>query len=98
FLAIHPSRKFLYSVNELGEFRGRRGGGVSAFALDPAHGTLTPLNQQSSAGEGPCHLVVDRPGRNVLVANYGSGTVACLPIEPDGTLRPAPSVLQHRGS
>jgi 6-phosphogluconolactonase len=98
FLAIHPSRKFLYSVNELGEFRGHRGGGVSAFAIDPAHGTLTPMNQQSSAGEGPCHLVVDRLGKNVLVANYGSGTVACLPIEPDGMLRPATSVIQHRGS
>ena len=98
FLAIHPSRKFLYSVNELGEFQGHRGGGVSAFAIDPTSGSLTPLNQQSSAGEGPCHLVVDRAGKNVLVANYGSGTVAGLPIEPDGTLRPASSVVQHRGS
>lgn len=98
FLAIHPSRKFLYSVNELGEFRGRRGGGVSAFTIDPASGNLTLLNQQSSAGEGPCHLVVDRAGKNVLVANYGSGTVAGLPIEPDGMLRPASSVIQHRGS
>jgi 6-phosphogluconolactonase len=98
FLAIHPSRKFLYSVNELGEFRGRRGGGVSAFAIDPTSGTLRPLNQQSSAGDGPCHLVVDRAGKNVLVANYGSGSVACLPIEPDGSLRPASSVIQHRGS
>ncbi|HZW34038.1 MAG TPA: lactonase family protein [Isosphaeraceae bacterium] len=98
FLAIHPSRKFLYSVNELGEFQGHRGGGVSAYAIDPANGGLTPLNQQSSAGEGPCHLVVDRAGKNVLVANYTSGTVACLAIEPDGTLRPAASVIQHRGS
>jgi 6-phosphogluconolactonase len=98
FLAIHPSRRYLYSVNELGEFRGRRGGGVSAFAIDPASGSLTPLNQQSSAGEGPCHLVVDRSGRNVLVANYGSGSVACLPIEPDGKLRPASSFIQHQGS
>ena len=97
FLAIHPSRKFLYAVNELGEFRGRRGGGVSAFALDPARGTLTPLNQQSSVGSEPCHLVVDRAGKNVLVANYGSGSVACLPIEADGTLRPASSSIQHRG-
>ena len=98
FLAIHPSRKFLYSVNELGEFRGHRGGGVSAFAIDPTRGTLPPLNQQSSAGDGPCHLVIDRAGKNVLVANYGSGSLACLPIEPDGSLRPASSVIQHRGS
>ena len=81
FLAIHPSRKFLYAVNELGEFNGRKGGGVSALAIDPASGKLTLLNQQSSVGSGPCHLTVDSAGKNVLVANYGSGSVACLPIQ-----------------
>ncbi len=50
-----------------------------------------------SAGSGPCHLVVDRQGQNVLVANYGSGSVGCLPIERDGRLRPATSVIQHKG-
>jgi 6-phosphogluconolactonase len=98
FLAIHPSRKFLYAVNELEEFQGRHAGGVSALAIDPEHGTLTPLNQQSSGGVGPCHLSVDPQGKNVLVANYGSGSVACLPIEPDGRLREASSFHQHRGS
>ena len=98
FLAIHPNRKFLYAVNELSEFRGRRGGGVSAFSLDQASGTLSPLNQQSSVGEGPCHLVVDRRGKNVLVANYGSGSVACLPIEADGRVQRFSSFIQHKGS
>ena len=98
FLAIHPSRKFLYSVNELSEVNGQRGGGVSAFSIDPASGMLSPLNQQSSVGEGPCHLVVDRSGTNVLVANYNSGSAACLPIEADGRLRPASSFIQHKGS
>ena len=38
FLAIHPSRKFLYAVNEVGKFAGRRRGGVSAFSIDPVSG------------------------------------------------------------
>ncbi len=97
FLAIHPNREFLYAVNESGEIRGKRDGGVSAFAIDQGKGTLTLLNQQLSAGSGPCHLVVDRQGQNVLVANYGSGSVGCLPIERDGRLRPASSQHQHRG-
>jgi 6-phosphogluconolactonase len=97
FLAIHPNREFLYAVNESGEIQGRRDGGVSAFAIDQSKGTLELLNQQLSAGSGPCHLVVDRKGENVLVANYGSGSVGCLPIERDGRLRPATSKIQHRG-
>jgi 6-phosphogluconolactonase len=97
FLAIHPSREFLYAVNESGEILGRRDGGVSAFAIDQSRGTLTLLNQQLPAGSGPCHLVVDRQGQNVLVANYGSGSVGCLPIDRDGRLRPATTTIQHRG-
>jgi len=98
FLAIHPSRKYLYSVSELSKFEGRKGGAITAFAIDHVHGTLTPLNHQSSVGSGPCHLVVDRLGKNVLVANYGSGSVACLPIAADGRLGPETSFIQHRGS
>jgi 6-phosphogluconolactonase len=98
FLAIHPSRKYLYAVNELSQFEGRKGGVITAFAIDPTRGMLTPLNHQSSVGSGPCHLVVDRLGKNVLVANYGSGSVACLPIDPDGRVRVESSFIQHRGS
>ena len=56
FLAIHPNRKFLYAVNEIGNFNGEKAGGVSAYAIDPATGALTFLNQQSSKGGAPCHL------------------------------------------
>jgi 6-phosphogluconolactonase len=98
FLALHPSGRFLYAVGEISSFEGAKTGAVSAFAVDPKTGDLTLLNQQSSAGTGPCHLVVDKTGRNVLVANYGGGTVAVLPIGEDGRLKPASSVRVHEGS
>ena len=69
FLAIHPNKKFLYAVNEIGNYNGEKAGGVSAYAIDPQSGALTFLNQQSSKGGAPCHLVVDATGRNVLVAS-----------------------------
>lgn len=98
FLAIHPTHRFLYAVDEIGDFGGKKAGAVTAFALDPKTGELNRLNQQSTAGAGPCHLVVDTAGRNVLVANYGGGSACVLPLDPDGRLRPASSVVQHQGS
>jgi len=98
FLALHPNGRFLYAVGEISSFQGARTGVVSAFAIDPKTGDLALLNQQSSEGGGPCHLVVDKTGRDVLVANYGGGTVAVLPIEADGRLKPASSVQAHQGS
>jgi 6-phosphogluconolactonase len=97
FLAIHPNRRFLYAVSEVATVDGKRGGGVSAFAIDPATGNLTLLNQESSGGAGPCHLVVDPAGKNVLVANYGGGSTACLPLGEDGRVKASSSFQQHQG-
>ena len=98
FLAPHPSGKFLYSVGEVGEFRGKQGGAVAAFSVDSATGKLEFLNAQSSGGAGPCHLNVDKTGQNVVVANYGGGSAAVLPIKADGRVAAASSFVQHEGS
>jgi 6-phosphogluconolactonase len=97
FLAIHPSQKFLYAVGEIDDFGGKKAGGVSAFAIDPEDGSLKLLNQQSSGGGGPCFVTVDAAGKNALVANYGGGSVACLPINADGRLRERSTFIQHEG-
>jgi 6-phosphogluconolactonase len=98
FLAIHPSGKYLYAVSEVNDADGKPGGAVSSFALDRKTGKLTPLNHQSSEGAGPCHVSVDKTGKCVLVANYGGGSIASLPIQPDGSLAKAASAIQHSGS
>lgn len=97
FLALHPTGKFMYSVGEIEVAGGQKTGGVNAFAVDAASGQLSLLNQQPSEGAGPCHLVVDATGKAVLVANYGGGSVASLPIGPDGKLGQAASAIQHKG-
>jgi 6-phosphogluconolactonase len=98
FLAIHASGRFLYAVGEVDRFGGQKGGVLSAFAIDRQSGKLTLLNQHSSRGPGPCHVAVDRTGRWALVANYSGGSVACLPIQPDGRLGEATDFVQHKGS
>jgi 6-phosphogluconolactonase len=98
FLALAPSRTSLYAVSEVGTFGDRPTGAVSAFALDGSSGALTLLNQESSGGNGPAHVSVDGTGRTVLVANYGGGSVASLPVGADGRLGPASSVVAHQGS
>ena len=97
FLAIHPSQKYLYAVGEIDDFQGKKTGGVYSFAIDAASGKLKMLNQQSSQGAGPCHITVDKAGKNALVANYNAGSVAVLPIKSDGTLAEASCAIRHEG-
>lgn len=98
YLAFDPARKFLYCVNEFKEYEGKASGAVSAFRIDPETGALTHLNTRASHGTDPCHLMVDRTGRCVLVANFASGSVCVLPIAADGSLNEASCVIQHEGS
>jgi 6-phosphogluconolactonase len=98
FLAVHPNQKFLYAANETGNFGGKKSGAVSAFAIDAKMGTLTLLNEKPSGGDGPCHLMVDRTGKNILVANYGGGSVEVLPVGEDGRLGEPSTFIQHKGS
>lgn len=98
YLAFHPSRRFLYAVNEFKEFEGAASGAISAFSLDPTSGALTFLNCKATHGTDPCHLTVDPSGRAVLVANFASGSVCVLPIGKDGALGDATCVVQHHGS
>ena len=97
FLAIHPNGQFLYSVDDT-NFDGQGNGSVRAFAIDRSTGKLTPRNRVASHGATPAHLVVDGRGKNVLVANYNSGSAAVLPVKEDGSLAEASSVVQHSGS
>src|SRR5882724_9090582 len=98
FLAVDPKHRFLYAANEVDVFQGRKSGEVSAFALNAETGHLTALNNQPSIGTGPCHVQVDATGRVLLVANYGSGSVAAYPLQEDGSVGVATSFIQHEGS
>src|SRR3979411_990337 len=81
FLALAPSRRYLYAVNEVEEFAGKKSGAVSAFAVDQRTGELRFLNQQPSLGANPCYVDPDAGGGFVLVANYTGGNVSVFPVQ-----------------
>jgi 6-phosphogluconolactonase len=98
YVALSADGRHLYAVNETAEFEGQPGGGVTAFARDPEAGTLRQLNVRSSAGEAPAHLALSQDGRFLLVANYDSGSLTAIVIEPDGSLGAQHAHVQHAGS
>jgi 6-phosphogluconolactonase len=98
FLAVHPSGKYLYAVNEVGDFNGQKSGALSAFAIDHKTGKLTLLNQVSTHGAGPCYVSLDSTGRWVLVANYDGGSVATFEVQGDGSVSLVKGFVQHSGS
>ena len=98
WLAVSDDRRAVYAVAEVMDFEGTDQGGVVAFTRDPGSGALTLLGSRPSGGAEPAHLAIDPTDRFVLVANYGSGSVAVFPILEDGALGDASDVVQHYGS
>ena len=96
FLAIHPNGKVLYAVGESAR-PGEKGGGVYAFRIDPATGSLTKVSDASSVGAGPCHISTDPAGRFAVVANYGGGSTTLFRLEADGRLGERTAFVQHKG-
>jgi len=94
FLALHPKLPLLYTITAE---RAEPGGGVRSFHLDLANASLTPLNQQPTNDEGATHLAVDGAGEMLLVAHYGGGSTALLPLEEDGSIGPVASLVKHTG-
>lgn len=93
WLCLDPSQRYLYAANEISDYEGKSGS-VSAYAVDPSNGDLRLLNTVSSHGAGPAHLSLDASGKYVFVANYGGGSIAVLPVSPDGSLGAA--TFTHR--
>src|SRR5271155_709819 len=97
FVAVDPSGRYLYAVNEVGNYAGGKSGAISAYAIDRSSGKLTLLNQVASGGADPCFVSFDKTGKYLLVANYTGGSVGVFPLGADGKLGAAAAVEQHQG-
>jgi 6-phosphogluconolactonase len=97
FVAVSPSHRFLYAITERAARRDGTGS-VSSYAIDPATGALKLINRVPAHGNTSAHLVVDASGKWLLVANYGSGSVASFPLHADGSVGDMADFKQHSGS
>src|SRR5690606_33028862 len=97
FLDIHPSGKFLYSVNRGAVEEMENSGSVSAFAIDTGTGQLTLLNERPSYGNGPCHISIGRSGKWAFISNYHEGNFVIMPIFDDGLLGSSAGSRRHLG-
>jgi 6-phosphogluconolactonase len=90
FLITSRDQRFLYSVHGDGTY-------ASSFAIDRNTGFLTPLNRAATGGSNGVHQALDPSGRFMVVANYASGSVAVLPVQPDGRLQDQIQLVELKG-
>lgn len=92
YLVISPDEKYVYSAGEID-----KNGAVYAFAFDKKTGNLDKLSTQSSNGNYPCFVEIDKTGKWVFAGNYGAGSLTVLPVEANGGLGKPTQTIQHEG-
>ena len=97
FVAVSPSHRFLYAITERAA-RKDSTGSLSSYSIDPATGALKLINPVPAHGNTTAHLIVDATGKWLLVANYGSGSVAAFALKPDGSIGEETDFKQHSGA
>jgi 6-phosphogluconolactonase len=98
FLTIHPSNKYLYSVNRGKADAMDQGGSVSAYGIDNATGRLSGLNHKSSYGDGPCYVEVDKTGKYVIIGHYNEGNLTVLSLFKDGLIGSVSDAKKYSGN
>jgi len=79
---IHPNGKFLYASN-------RGHDSIAVFAIDPAKGTLTKVDDVSTQGQIPRSFELDPTGKYLFVENQKSDNIVVFRIdESTGRLTP----------
>ncbi|AYD67710.1 6-phosphogluconolactonase [Achromobacter sp. B7] len=100
YLAVHPTQRFLYAINEIDQWEGLARGTAESYAIDPADGSLRLLNRQplSLSSTAPAFLAVSPDGRYLVTAQYGGGTYNVLPVQADGALGEVSGIVKETGS
>jgi 6-phosphogluconolactonase len=98
YLAPSPGFDFLFAISQDLAEPEKKHATVTSFAVSPDTQGLSVINSQSSEGSGICHIHASRDGKFLFAANYGSGHVTALPVNPEGEIQPATSVVIGAGS
>ncbi|MBI5857158.1 MAG: lactonase family protein [Sphingobacteriales bacterium] len=96
FLTVSVDGKYVFAVNETADSTSK-GGRVSSFSFDKKKGILSFLSQQSSGGNHPCYIWIDKKGEALFVANYSTGNLAGYKVST-GRVDTGRLLMQCKGS
>lgn len=97
FLCIREDKKKLYAVNEMKEYQGEFGGGVTQVSYE-AGGKMRIEASYPTKGTDPCHIIVSPDNTFLSVANFASGSITVYPLDDEGNIAAEGRLYQHEGS
>jgi 6-phosphogluconolactonase len=94
WVEAHPQLPILYAVDD----DSTKEGSITAYAVDRETGALTKVDATLTGGRGTTFLRFDSRSMTLVGANYNSGSVSSVAINPDGSVGALASTITETGS
>lgn len=84
FFCYSPRKKLLYAANEVMEFKGQPGGGITTLRYDSGNASFEKAGEMVIPYGGPCYISISPDSGFLFVANYPKGSVAVVKLNEEG--------------
>lgn len=84
YFCYSEKRSLFYILNEVMEFKGQFGGGLSTFKYDNRNNTFEKLNETIIPYGGPCFVSLSPDSSYLFTANYPNGSVSVVRLDNNG--------------
>lgn len=84
YFCYWDENNMLYVANEVMEFMGEFGGGLSTFKYNEENASFEKLNEMRIPYGGPCYISMSPDSGYLFLANYPNGSVAVVRLNSSG--------------
>jgi 6-phosphogluconolactonase len=84
YFCISKKYGYIYAANEVMNFMGKKGGGITTLKYDAASGKTEKMSELSIPDGSPCFISLSAEEDYLFLANYTGGSVAVVKINDKG--------------
>ena len=84
YFCYSGEKRLIYVLNEVMEFKGNFGGGLTTLKYDTNRGFFEKMNEILIPYGGPCNISMSPDSGFLFVANYPNGSVAVIKLDGNG--------------
>jgi 6-phosphogluconolactonase len=84
YFCVSKKKGLIYAANEVMEFKGITGGGVTALKYDPEKGSIEKIKDLLVPDGGPCFISITPDETYLLLANYSSSSITVVKLDANG--------------
>ena len=84
FFCVSEDRKIIYAANEVMDFKGLHGGGITSLKYNPKTGIAEKIHEFSIPNGSPCYITLSPEKNHILLANYSGSSVTVVKLDDKG--------------